>query len=62
MTVVIGAPLDRNELSELCTQLKKRCGSGGPLKDSVSEIQGDHRDVIVAELAKRGWIVKRVGG
>lgn len=62
VTVVMGAPLDAAQLAELCTQLKKRCGSGGTLKDNVIEIQGDHRDTIVAELSKRGWTVKRVGG
>jgi len=26
------------------------------------EIQGDHRDVVVAELEARGYTVKRAGG
>jgi translation initiation factor 1 len=62
VTVVTGVPLGPAELAELCTLLKKRCGSGGAVKGSVIEIQGDHRDVIVAELSKRGWTVKRSGG
>jgi translation initiation factor 1 len=62
VTVVTGAPLDASGLAELCTQLKKRCGSGGAVKDGVVEIQGDHRDAIVAELSQRGWTVKRIGG
>jgi translation initiation factor 1 len=36
--------------------------SGGTVKESVIEIQGDHRDVLLEELRKRGWTVKRVGG
>jgi len=62
VTIITGAPLDTAGLAELCTQLKKRCGSGGAVKDRVIEIQGEHRDTIVAELTKRGWTVKRVGG
>ena len=62
VTVITGAPLDAAGLAELCTHLKKRCGSGGTLKEGVIEIQGDQRDVIVAELSRRGWTVKRVGG
>lgn len=62
VTVVSGVPLAGDALEALATQLKKRCGSGGTVKDGVIEVQGDHRDVIVAELQGRGWNVKRVGG
>lgn len=46
----------------LLSQLKKRLGCGGAIKDGALEIQGDHRDVIEAELAKQGYKIKRVGG
>jgi translation initiation factor 1 len=59
VTVVTGASGD---LASLCTRLKKRCGAGGTVKDGAIEIQGDHRDAIVAELTKDGLRVKRVGG
>ena len=62
VTVVIGLPLSDAELSELGADLKRRCGSGGTVKAGVIEIQGDHRDVVVAELAARGWAAKRAGG
>ena len=62
VTVVTGAPLDEAGLRDLATALKKACGSGGTLKDGVIEVQGDHRDRIVALLQGRGWVVKRVGG
>src|SRR5690349_11141283 len=55
VTIITGIPLAPAELADLCTQLKKRCGSGGTFKEGIIEIQGDHRDVIVTELAKRGW-------
>ena len=62
VTIITGVPLGGAELQALATHLKKRCGSGGTLKDGVIEIQGDHRDLVVEELQKRGWNVKRSGG
>lgn len=62
VTVVSGAPLDEAGLRELAAALKKACGSGGTLKDGVIEVQGEHRDRIVALLQARGWVVRRVGG
>ena len=62
VTVVRGAPVSGAELKQLAKQLKGLCGSGGTVKDGLIEIQGDHRDKIVAALEKRGWTVKRSGG
>jgi translation initiation factor 1 len=62
VTIITGVPLAHEEMRALATLLKKRCGSGGTLKDGVIEIQGDHRDLVVEELQKRGWNVKRAGG
>jgi len=62
VTVVSGVPLAGAQLTALGKELKKRCGAGGTVRDGVIEVQGDHRDVIVAELERRGWKVKRVGG
>ena len=62
VTLVTGLPLRPSELPALAKRLKQICGSGGAVKDGVIEIQGDHRDQLVAELQKRGWTVKRSGG
>lgn len=62
VTVVAGVPVDDGALKELAGELKRRCGSGGTLKDGIIEIQGDHCDLLVAELTKRGFTVKRAGG
>jgi len=62
VTVITGVPLDEMELKELGKQLKAKCGAGGTVRDGVIEIQGDHRDVLLEELRKRGWPVKRAGG
>jgi translation initiation factor 1 len=62
VTVISGLPLTAAELRVLATQLKKRCGSGGTVDGDRIEIQGDHRDVIVKELAQQGWQARRAGG
>jgi translation initiation factor 1 len=50
------------ELEKLARDLKKKCGSGGTVRDGVIEIQGEHRDLLVAELGRRGFTVRRSGG
>jgi translation initiation factor 1 len=62
VTIISDLPLDGNGLTELATKLKQRLGTGGTVKDGRIEIQGDHRDRIVAELEGMGYRVKRVGG
>ena len=62
VTVIRGLPLAPEELKGLAKELKQRCGTGGTVKDDTIEIQGDHRDLIVAELARRGFDAKRSGG
>jgi len=62
VTVIKGVPLAGDALKSLAKELKARCGSGGTVKDDAIEIQGDHRDLIVEELAKRGFKAKRAGG
>ena len=62
VTTVAGLPLSSTDIESLATRLKKRCGSGGTVREGVIEIQGDHRDVIVAELIQQGWPAKKSGG
>jgi translation initiation factor 1 len=61
VSTVTGVPIEASELPGLVADLKRRCGTGGALKDGVIEIQGDHRDTLVEELEKRGFKVKRAG-
>ena len=62
VSVVTGLPLTAVGLEALATQLKKSCGAGGVAKDGRIEIQGDHRDRLVAELIKLGYDARRSGG
>ena len=62
MTLITGIPLVGAELKTLAKDLKKKCGVGGALKDGVVEIQGDQRDILVAELTTRGFTVRKSGG
>jgi translation initiation factor 1 len=62
VSVITGLPLNETELEALATALKKTCGAGGAVRDGKIEIQGDHRDRLVAELVKLGYDAKRSGG
>jgi translation initiation factor 1 len=60
VTVVHG--LVAAEVDALGKELKRFCGTGGTAKNGVVELQGDHRDRIVAYFEERGRRVKRAGG
>jgi translation initiation factor 1 len=63
VTLITGVPAaDEVALEDLAKRLKRLCGGGGTLRDGVIEIQGDHRDRLMAELQKLGYKVKRAGG
>ncbi|MDZ7616330.1 MAG: stress response translation initiation inhibitor YciH [Patescibacteria group bacterium] len=62
VTIISDMPLDENGLAELAAKLKTRLGTGGTVRDGRIEIQGDHRDRIVADLEGQGYRVKRAGG
>jgi translation initiation factor 1 len=62
VTAVSGFQINADELKNLATQLKRRCGTGGSVKDGVIIIQGDHRDTLITELKKRGFKAKIAGG
>jgi translation initiation factor 1 len=62
VTVVKGFALVEVELAAMGKQLKTACGTGGTVKDSNIEIQGDHCERIMSLLKAKGFVVKRSGG
>ena len=62
VTIVRGIPLAPVELNALAGELKRKCGSGGTVREGVIEIQGDHRQALLAALEKLGYLVKLAGG
>ena len=61
VSVVSGLNVDAAQLEQLAARLKRLCGAGGAVKDGVIEIQGEHRDRLVAELCKLGLEARRSG-
>ena len=62
VTVIVGVPLGDEAVKILAGELKRRCGTGGTVKDGIIEIQGDHRELLLAELSAKGYKVKAAGG
>ena len=62
VSVISGLPLAPSDLEALASRLKRLCGAGGAVREGVIEIQGDHRDRLVAELRLLGYDAKRSGG
>ncbi len=59
VAVITGLGLGALELADLARKLKQRCGAGGTVRDGNIEIQGEHRDTLVAELQKLGYDAKK---
>ena len=60
--IVTGLELPEEEIKALAKKLKALCGTGGTAKDGVIEIQGDHRETLLAALSKQFKNVKLAGG
>ena len=62
VSTISGVLLDEEKLRVLAAELKRRCGTGGTLKDGIIEIQGNHCDTLLAVLKEKGFTAKRAGG
>ncbi len=62
VTVAGGFQLADDGLKKLAAELKRRCGTGGSAKAGEILIQGDHRETVLSELKKKGFIAKLAGG
>lgn len=60
VTTISGVPADR--LDALAADLKRRCGTGGSVKDGLVVIQGDVREKAAVVLQAQGFRVKLAGG
>lgn len=59
VTVVRGLDADLNAVAG---DLKRHCGTGGTAKEGAIELQGDHREKVVARLRSAGYAAKAAGG
>ncbi len=62
VTAVFNVPLENEQLRKFAKTLKRRCGAGGSVKDGIILIQGDHRQTLLDEIRKHGYIAKLAGG
>jgi translation initiation factor 1 len=62
VTLVKNLVLSPDDLKALAKQLKQECGTGGTVRDSVIEIQGEQRQRIAEFLQRLGYKVKIAGG
>ncbi len=62
VTTITGFDLEPGDLKEVAARLKRLCGSGGSVKAGVVIVQGDHRELLAAELKRQGYQVKLAGG
>ena len=62
VTLISGLRLAPAQLEALCRELKQRCGAGGAVKAGLVELQGDQRELVLAELQARGFKAKLAGG
>ena len=62
VTVIEGLQLQQSQQESLLKQLKAKLGTGGTIRETALEIQGNHCSLIMAELEKMGFRPKRAGG
>jgi translation initiation factor 1 len=62
VTAIYGLPLSDPRMEELAGELKRKCGTGGSVKDRVVLIQGDKTTVLIPILENLGYTVKKSGG
>ena len=59
MTLVEGLDASASDLAGLLKALKTKCAAGGAVGEGAIEIQGDHRDAVVAHLESLGYRTRR---
>jgi translation initiation factor 1 len=62
VTLVEGIVADAAALEAVAKKLKAACGSGGTVKEGRIELQGEHREKVLALLTELGYRPKPSGG
>ncbi len=62
VSLIKGLDLPTDELKKLGSELKKKCGCGGAVKDGVIEVQTDDREKLRSLLTDKCYNVKLAGG
>lgn len=62
VTVISGLDPKATDLHALLKSLKTTLGAGGTVADGEVEVQGDHRDKVIAVLVRMGYPAKGAGG
>ncbi|HEY0798420.1 MAG TPA: hypothetical protein VGD50_04675 [Candidatus Baltobacteraceae bacterium] len=60
VTLIYG--LAESEREAIGKVLRRQCGTGGTTKLGVIELQGDHRDTVIAYFVAQARRAKRMGG
>jgi len=62
VTIISGLPLGEKALLEMAAEFKRKCGTGGSVKNREILIQGDRAKVLLQILEKKGYKAKISGG
>ncbi len=62
VTVITGLSAQATDLAELAKRLRRQFATGGTTRADGVEIQGDHREAVVALLKTMGYPAKAAGG
>ena len=62
VTVVTGLDAAATDMSSMLKTFKSKLATGGTIADGHIELQGDHRDRVVAMLKELGYPAKPAGG
>jgi translation initiation factor 1 len=60
LTLVYG--LEAHELDAVGKELRHRLSTGGTAKNGIVQLQGDHRDAVIAYFAQKQRRTKKMGG
>lgn len=62
VTVIAGLDPVATDLAALLKELRTTLGTGGTVAGGEVEVQGDHRDKVLASLIAKGYPAKAAGG